>query len=228
MPLASIQDKMNHAVTGRNEQVRFLFTKDIWYVQKFIELREQLYATDPKFIGFREFKTNELQDYIHPQHYTQLLMIGDRCIGGGRVSHAPPDAIHLLPLELDLCEDMVACPFRLKHLLKELELDKKGAVEVSRMLVAPEYRDDLGLIATMFKNFYLLGLSLNAEYLFAMTDKVRSRMYRRIAHATINRTGVVFSQLDLPDKPYFEGKKMQIIGWDKDDKLKDLYPKLVL
>jgi hypothetical protein len=190
-----------------------------------MQLRSDLYKNDPKFVGFLEFTSNDINDYWGKNNRTQLLMKDGRCVGGGRITHRGKGEKHLLPLEIDLIGNTKSRQYHLQNLLPGIDLGDRGCVEVSRMVVMPECRGDVGHIGSMFLNFFVLGLEMDAEYLFAMTDKIRSRMYRQIANVSVRREGIVFNHLELPDRTYFEGVKMQIVGWDKYNRLNDIYVK---
>lgn len=204
--------------------VEFVHTEDKAQLEEFMQLRSDLYKNDPKFIGFREFTTNDIRDYVSKYHRTQLLMKNGKCIGGGRLSLKPKGSRQLLPLEIDLMDKSKDTEYSLSRLLPELDIEQHGCVEVNRMVVSPEYRGNTNIIGNMFLNFFVLGLEMEAEYLFAMTDKLRGRMYRQLARNSVFRDGVEFT-LDLPDRTYFEGVKMYINGWDKYNNLGTIYTK---
>jgi hypothetical protein len=188
----------------------FIYTHNPKLIQKFIDLRTELYDKDPKFIGFRDFQQNDVRDYWGDHNVTQVLLDGERCIGGGMLTFCAKGETRLLPLELDL--DNPA--YRLKTLLPELALQDIGYVEASRMLVHPDYRNDSEYIGRMFANFYHHARDMQAQYFFAMTDKLRCRMYRKIASLYTGTLATILDHIVLPERPDFEGVKMQIMVWD--------------
>ena len=211
---ALMQSYPNSEYINILEGVTFLYTSNPVLIGKFIDLRKELYDKDPKFVGFRNFQDEDISSYIGDNHITQLLMKGDNCIGGGVLTLGGPGQTHLLPLEIDLNIDEPDQPYLLRKMLPELELEKFQYVEASRMLIHPDYRADLRYISTMFVNLYHRARDEKVHYLFAMTDKRRCRMYRKITSVHIGTHANLLTHITLPDRTDFEGVKMQIIVGD--------------
>lgn len=216
------KDSLNRAAaacdyrTNSGRCIHFDFTKDIYRIQQLIMLRQDLHDKDPKLVGFREFKHGGLKDYTDRHHITQVLMDGDECIGGGRLSFSSLEEKQLLPLEIDLAGPDAPAdhPLLLRNLLPDYPLGEYIYAEASRMLVHPDYRNDWGLISQMFVSIYNKSIECGARYLFAMTDPLRCRMYKKINVVNLNLHAVIFKDLKLPDLPDFEGVPMQLMVWD--------------
>lgn len=214
-PVEGIPDT-TYARNPRYEDVTFVYTKNPQLIERFTTMRRELYDNDDRFVGFREFHHMEYLDYFSRHDYIQLLFKGDRCIGGGRLTLVRPNEHHLLPLEMDLNGDSDEIPphYTLRMMLPELMLGQNSYVETSRMLVHPDYRNNMQYISLMFVNLYEKARDLNARYFFAMTDKLRCRMYRKIATVNIGKHATLLDKIQIPDRPDFEGIKMQIMVWD--------------
>lgn len=217
-PVPGVEDTF-YAKNASLGNVRFVFSKNPELIQQFTQMRKELYAQDPRFIGFRDFHHMEYLEYFSAHDHIQLIFDGDKCIGGGRLTLVKPGDTHLLPLEMDLNEDTSEIPphYQLRYMLPELYLAKESFVEASRMLVHPDYRGDMRYISQMFVNLYEKARELNARYFFAMTDKLRCRMYRKIATVSIGKHATLLDHIHIPDRPDFEGVKMQIMVWDTTD-----------
>lgn len=202
--------------------VEFVFTKEHAQIEKFMQLYADLYKKDPKLIGFRDFCDDELSNYVGERHTTQLLMKNGECIGGARITLRPKGQDFLLPLEMDLADGPDDATYLLKNMLPELDIDS-GCAEVSRLVLAPEYRGDTGYAGSMFLNFFVFGLDVDARYMFVLTDGVRSRMYCKLMKKLGQLDGHIFKNLPVFHRTYFEGVKMRIVGWDKYNRLKEVY-----
>lgn len=203
--------------------VAFLYTHNPKLIQQFIDMRSELYAQDPKFVGFREFEHNTVEDYCGNNQVIQVLMLGDRCIGGGMLTFCEKGNSHPLPLEIDLNYGENGTSYSLRNMLPELELHKHAYVEASRMLVHPEFRTNIDYIGTMFANFYHHARDRGVKYFFAMTDKLRCRMYRKVANLYAGTHAHLYNNLQIPDKPFFEGVHMQMMVWDIQDTKVSIY-----
>jgi hypothetical protein len=202
--------------------VEFIFTQEIAQIKKFVELYDYLNKTDPKFAGFRYFCDDRLDNYIGDGHMMQLLMKDGRCIGGGRITVRKHGQDFLLPLEMDLANEEDDSTYLLKKMIPELDIES-GCAEVSRLVLAPEYRGDKNFSGSMFFNFFVLGFDLDPRYMFILADRVRSRMYCQLMKKFAGLDGHIFTTLSLPNLTDFEGIKMHITCWDKYNKLKEIY-----
>jgi hypothetical protein len=204
--------------------VDLMFTQDRAQIEQFMHLYDHLNKTDPRFAGFRYFCDDDINNYIGDGHYMQLLMKDGRCIGGGRLTHRPKGQNFLLPLEMDIADETHDTKYLLKNMMPKIDVEG-GCAEVSRLVLAPEYRGDATFSGAMFLNFCVRWLDTEGDYLFILADRVRTRMYCQLVKRFTQLEGHIFKNLLLPDQTDFEGLKMQILGWDKYNKLKDIYGK---
>ena len=204
--------------------VDLIFTQDRAQIEQFMQLYGDLCKNDPRLIGFRDFCADDTNNYIGDGHYMQLLMKDGRCIGGGRLTHRPKGKDFLLPLEVDFADGPDDTAHLLKNMLPELDIEG-GCAEVSRVVLAPEYRGDTGFSGSMFHNFFLRYLDLEGRHLFILADRVRCRMYCHLVNKFSQMEGHIFKNLSPSNHTDFEGIRLQILGWDKYNKLKEIYKK---
>lgn len=203
--------------------VEFVFTQNPTQIEQFMQLYGDLCKNDPRLIGFRDFCADDINNYISEGHMMQLLMKDGRCIGGGRITVRTQGQNFVLPLEVDFAtgqEDDTS--HLLKNMIPELDIES-GCAEVSRLVLASEYRGDTGFAGSMFFNFFVLGLDLEPRYLFILADRVRSRMYCQLMRKFAGLDGHIFKHLSPSNQTDFEGVKMHITCWDKYNKLKEIY-----
>lgn len=195
--------------------LRFEFTRDETAITRFIDLRQKLYAVDPRFIGFREFHRETIESYTYPHHHTLLMYNHGECIGGGRLTLIKKgEDMPYLPLEQDFMDNINSPPpFRLRDIMPECDFKNYHHVEASRMLVHPDYRHKTECIVKMFTLLFREALDLGAGYFFAMSDLARLRLYKKIATVQFNNIAKIV-KVPLPDKPEFEGLRMHILVWD--------------
>lgn len=204
--------------------VEFVFTQDIAHIEKFMELYDELCKNDPRLIGFRDFCADDINNYIGEGHYMQLLMKDGQCIGGGRLTHRPKGKDFLLPLEIDFIDGQSDDTHLLKNMIPELDVEG-GCAEISRLLLMPEYRGDTFFSGALFFNFFVRYMDLEGRYLFILADKVRSRLYCHLVRKFAQRDGHIFKHLSPSNHTDFEGVELQIVGWDKQNKIKEVYQK---
>ncbi len=204
--------------------VELVFTQDRAQIEQFMQLYSDLSKSDPRLIGFRDSCADDIDNYIGEGHIMQLLIKDGRCIGGGRITVRNKGQDFMLPLEKDLSDGQDDPQYLLKNMIPELDI-AGGCAEISRLLLAPEYRGDSGFSGSMFFNFFVRYLDMEGRYLFILADKVRSRMYCHLVRKLVQKDGRVFNNLPFLNRIDFEGLKLQIVGWDKHNKLKEVYGK---
>ena len=202
--------------------VEFIFTQDLAKIEQFMQLYDDLCKNDPRLIGFRDFCDDDINNYIGQGHSMQLLMKDGRCIGGGRFTHPPKGPNFLLPLEKDIADQTDDTKYLLKNLLPELDIGN-DYLEVSRLLLAPEYRGDTTFSGTMFVNFCVRWIETPSRYMFVLADRVRSRMYCQLMRKFTQLDGHLFKSLPTFNHIDSEGVNLQITAWDKYNRLKDIY-----
>ncbi len=195
--------------TYNNESIKYIFTDDKKLIQKYIELRENLYKNDPSFKGFRFFDYKEAEDYTKPHVQMLLMFINDRCIGGGCLTISTPEQRVLLPLEEDIGNDTNNKSF-LQSKFPELKLENERYCEFNRVVVDPEFRDGDCTIQ-MFHHVIPEAISKSVKYMYGIGDIFRTRLYKKICISEFSMYPTIYNKILIPEKSDYENTKMFIM-----------------
>lgn len=184
-------------------------TKKREYIDQFKVLLRELYASDSRMKGFREDPMADELHYNDPDNHVLLALQGDRVIGGICVRISTPE----FPIKLDMENDILPLEgkteFVLGDLFPQLDLKNYAYAECNRVVLHPDYRDGrvLNSLVAALAN---LCERYHVRYLFAFSDLVRLRTYRR-AIKTVGEDAHICDDLKLSLKYDPDGLKMYMI-----------------
>ncbi len=172
------------------------FTQKRSYIDAYLKIREFVYIT--------EFNLGSYEDHLDeydsdPNTSFVIVRKGNTVIGGSRCTIRLKGAHNLLPHESN--------EFKLIDQLPELKLSNKTYIEVTRMALLPEFRDD-GTIARNLINLQIRGsMEKGATFGFTVTPHIQARNnrghIRKIGFDMVMRHDII-----IPDKPLYRGRKM--------------------
>src|SRR3989344_5556058 len=125
----------------KKQDFTYVFTKDPDLLNQYLEIRQNLYPTDKKFIGFRKFSYLEHEDYSDPKAKMLIVLKGKKCIGGARLTVHTPGSDIKLPLEYDITPENSEKTTSLQEFFPELHLENKTYGEFNRIVMLPQYRN---------------------------------------------------------------------------------------
>jgi hypothetical protein len=166
------------------EPVAFEFTKDKGYLQQYYVLRELEF--------WRTHKTQPLtaqEDAYDSKSNILVARIGNKCVGGVRLTHSSPRTNSLLPLETE--------DFRLAKVFPEIEHKQLKYGQFSGMVLSTEFRGG-DVTRQMFLHLYRKVCALGIKIVFAATPISNAKAYKLNCSALgISNTHIV-EGVDLP------------------------------
>jgi len=199
-------------VDGADQTLTMKFTRDKKLIAGYRKLREDLYQIDPRFVGFRIFSEDDAENYEDPND--QMLIVHDedgRCLGGACLRVSTPERLVILDLEHDILW-LGKGFFSLRANLPEMALDKYSYAEFNRIVVDPSLRKG-DIARQIFRAVLERCIKYRVRYITGIGDKVRIRLYKQI-YNTLGLDCVVPTDLDIPMRPEYEGKKLYLICFD--------------
>ena len=193
------------------------FTRDKDLINQYKKLRQSLYDSDPKFVGFRIFSHTSTENYNDPDNQMLILHHGKECYGGGGVRISMPQRPVILEIEQDILPPSGKCCFSLRERFPELELNKYAYAEFGRFALRPDMRTN-SIIKEMHLSTMRRCLDYRVRYFFTLSDKVCTRLYKRI-YTNAGALCTICNDLDIPMRSEYEGLKMHLMVGD----LKQLY-----
>ncbi|MBL0318238.1 MAG: GNAT family N-acetyltransferase [Alphaproteobacteria bacterium] len=172
------------------------FTQNPCFIEAYLKIREYVYITEFNLGSYEDHR----DEYDHdPNTAIVVVRKGNQVIGGSRCTMRVKGSNNLLPHESD--------EFKLIDNLPELKLRNKSYIEVTRMALLPEYRDD-GTIARNLIELQIQGsIEKGATFGFTVTPLIQARNnrnhIRRIGFNMVMRPDII-----IPDKPLYRGRKM--------------------
>ena len=205
---------MNTANTVLNTTTDFIgqyeirATKKREYIDQFKVLLKDLYASDPRMKGFREDSTTDDLHYKDPDNHVLLALHGDKVIGGICVRISTPEFPVRLDLENDILPENGQSEFHLQDLFPNLDLKNYAYAECNRVVLHPDYRD-----GELLKRLLIAPRDLceryHVRYIFAFSDLVRLRTYRRAFKSMDEEVEICDADFSLRYNP--EGLKMRML-----------------
>src|SRR5436309_2377054 len=113
------------------------FTRDPDLIGQYKLLRKELYAIDPRFVGFRLFNEIGAENYEDPDDQMLILYNGNRCYGGACLRVSTPQHPVVLDLENDILPDTGKYYFSLRERFPEMELGQFAYAEFNRIVLHP-------------------------------------------------------------------------------------------
>jgi hypothetical protein len=193
------------------------FTRDKGFINQYKQLRQSLYDIDPKFVGFRIFSHTSTENYEDPDNQMLILHNGKECYGGVCVRMSMPQRPVILEIEQDILPPSGKFCFSLRERFPELELNKYAYAEIGRFALRPDMCTN-SIIKEMHLSTMQRCLDYRVRYFFTLSDKVRTRLYKRI-YANAGVLCTIRHDLDIPMRPEYEGLKMHLLVGD----MKKLY-----
>ncbi|MCP5361730.1 MAG: hypothetical protein H6908_03695 [Hyphomicrobiales bacterium] len=173
----------------KQEELRCIFTKDPKYLLQYFKIREEAYRVT---LGINKSVANI--DDIDVRSHIALLLKGEECLGGARITAADTTLDYELPLEEE--------NFRLKELLPDLDLENSMYGEYSRLALKEPFRDGkhcTKLYSAMNQKSRTLGL----RYVFAIAPIPQARSYKYIYKRYFNLKITIYDDIVVPYKPMY-------------------------
>ena len=190
----------------QDQRFTFEFTHDEALLQEYFKIREKVYV---ETFDIKDFSTHD--DGYDNQNYTDILVVkcNDQVVGGSRLTFHYPDTDTKLPMEHD--------DFLLATIFPDWHLRKRCYVEVTRMVVLPEYRKSRDIGSWMIGWQVARAIHKGADNLFSVTPAIQGRNNRW----HFQRLGYEMqtSDVEVPDTEAYDGKKMYLAVTDIKDTL---------
>lgn len=181
--------KSENNVSMRLEDVVFEITTNDSYLEQYFILRERCYRED---LGLKDF-SGAIDEYDR-SGLVSIARIGDKVIGGSRMTVSLPDQPHRLPLEED--------GFLMKDLFPMLELNKLGYFEIGRTAVDAGYRTSQ-VNFEINKQLVLWALKMGCCYQFTISTAKVSRINRMIG-TKMGMEHLLLDWIEVPHKPVYQ------------------------
>lgn len=188
------------------------FTRNKKLIADYARLRKRLYASDPRFVGFRIFNDAGAEDYADPNDQMLILHDGRRCLGGACLRISTPEDPVILDLEQDILPSAGKFYFSLRENLPDLELHRHAYAEFNRIVLDPSLRKGEAT-RRIFQAVLERCIQFRVRYMFGIGDKVRTRLYRQVYHS-IGLDSRIRDDVNIPIRREYEGKKMYLLAGD--------------
>ncbi len=188
------------------------FTRDQDLINKYKQLRHELYVSDERFVGFREFSYPEAEDYEDPDNQMLIVHNNGAVYGGVALRISTPKHPITMNLEQDIIPPEGTLCFSLKDQFPDFELSDYAYAEFDDIALHPDLREGK-YVRMIFKNLLNRCIDYRVRYMFGVGDKVRTRLYRQI-YINMGVEGGVHPTLDIPMRREYEGKKRYIVYGD--------------
>lgn len=168
----------------------FEFTKSPELLEQYYRIRQDCFRRD---LGIDEFDGSE--DIYDRVSDIIIARIGDRCVGGARLTGNRSLAGALLPMEND--------SFRFSQVLSGLGLYDGNYCQCGRLALLPEFRN-MDTVRGIFDGLINRCIEFDYAYAFNVASLNHARLYKRL-HSSLGFDYRVFSSVDLPREEDFEG-----------------------
>ena len=186
------------------------FARDEEIFQKVKNMRELLYNTDRRFIGFRLFSDDIAMNEPAAEYRNMLVLKKMDCFGricgSICVTLATPYNNAILDLEQDVSD--AEHPFRIKDHIRNID-EHCSYAEISRFAINVGARNNNNVEVMLLKSLDWC-IQSRAKLFFILSDKARVRLYRRV-FASAGVECSVLEDVFIPMKPEYEGVKMCIL-----------------
>lgn len=201
---------------GRSERktsdgVDLTFTRDRYLISQYKRLRKSMYEIDPRFVGFRFFNDAHAEYYEDPDDQMLIVQHDGEVMGGGCLRISTPQRPIMLDLENDILPEPGKFYFSLRDRFPELELHRYAFAEFNRIVLHPSLRKG-HVTRQMFKLVLQRCIEYRVRYMFATSDRVRTRLYKQIYHDA--GEGGVRKDVDIAMRDEYEGVKMYLMIGD--------------
>lgn len=162
-------------------------------LQQYFEVRQKTYADH---LGLKYFSGK--LDWEDLNSEILLVLSGEECVGGARLTVHSDEVNPHLPLEEK--------GFILKELFPDLNLENATYGELSRLALLSEYRDGIQS-EILYEHIGDKCKELNIKYLFSVSPYNQARRVRRVA-LSHGFGAEIFKDIRVPPKPIYEGVEM--------------------
>ena len=170
--------------------LKYELTREPALLEQYYRIREKCFRRE---LGIEDFDGSE--DARDRRSDILIARVGNRCVGGTRITGPHPESLHPLPLEEEGLDLGAALP--------ELRLAQSSLCQWGRLALDPAYRTP-EMLRRYCNAMIEASRALGYAYSVVVTDINRARLYKRLFSVLGYHYDIVHG-LRIPEETGFDG-----------------------